>query len=249
MDRPFFYEPVPDNVTVCGLPAALSVTFKSALRAPVAVGLNVTLIVQLALAASELPHVLVCAKSPGSRPASVMLVIVIAVVPTFFRVAVMTELVVPTVTFPKLRLVGVSSAVVPVPLSGTCCGLPAALSVTVRFALRAPVVVGLNVRLTVQLAAAARELPQVVAVSGKSPASAPVTAMLLIVSVVVPMLVRVTFLTGLVKPTASVPNPNGVGTSLAVVPVPLNGTCCGLPAALSVMLTDALRAPVAEGLN
>jgi hypothetical protein len=248
MDRLFFYKPVPDNTTVCGLPAALSVTFKSALRAPVTDGLNVTLIVQLALAASELKPVLVCAKSPGSIPASVMLV-VIADVPTFFSVAVMTELVVPTVTLPKLRLVGVSSAVVPVPLSGTCCGVPAALSVTVRFALRAPVVDGLNVRLIVQLAAAARELVQVVAVSGKSAASAPVTAMLLIVIVVVPMLVSVTFLTGLVKPTASVPNPSGAGTSLAVVPVPLSGTCCGLPAALSVMLTDALRAPVAEGLN
>ena len=178
-----------------------------------------------------------------------MLVIVIAVVPTFFSVAVMTELVVPTVTLPKLRLVGVSSAVVPVPLSGTCCGLPAALSVTVKLALRAPVVDGLNVRLTVQLAAAARELPQVVAVSGKSRASAPVTAMLLIVIAVVPMLVSVTFFTGLVRPTASVPKPNGVGISLAVVPVPLSGTCCGLPAALSVMLTEALRAPVADGLN
>jgi hypothetical protein len=121
-----------------------------------------------------------------------MLVIVIAVVPTFFSVTVLAELVVPTFTEPKLRLVGVSSAVVPVPLSGTCCGLPAALSVTVRFALRAPVVDGLNVRLTVQLAAAARELPQVVAVSGKSAASAPVTAMLLMVSAVVPTLVSVT---------------------------------------------------------
>jgi hypothetical protein len=37
------------------------VTFNIALRAPVAVGLNVTLIVQLALAASELAQPLVCA--------------------------------------------------------------------------------------------------------------------------------------------------------------------------------------------
>jgi hypothetical protein len=178
-----------------------------------------------------------------------MLLIVIAVVPTFFRVTVLAALVVPTVTEPKLKLLGVSSAVVPVPLSGTCCGLPAALSVTVKFALRAPVVDGLNVKLTVQFAAAASELPQVVAVSGKSAASAPVTAMLLMVSAVVPMLVSVTFLTALVRPTAKVPKPRGVGASLAVVPVPLSGTCCGLPAALSVMLTDALRAPVADGLN
>ncbi len=178
-----------------------------------------------------------------------MLVIVIVVVPTFFSVTVFAALVTPTATVPKLRLLGVSSAVVPVPLSGTSCGLPAALSVTVKFALRAPVVDGLNVRLMVQLAAAARELPQVVAVSGKSAASVPVTAMLLMVSAVVPMLVSVTFLTALVRPTAKVPKPRGMGASLAVVPVPLSGTCCGLPAALSVILTDALRAPVADGLN
>ncbi len=99
-----------------------------------------------------------------------MLVIVIAVVPTFFRVTALA-LVAPTFTEPKLRLVGVSSAVVPIPLSGTCCGLPAALSVTVRFALRAPVVDGLNVRLTVQLAAAARELVQVVVLRDKRPSA------------------------------------------------------------------------------
>jgi hypothetical protein len=227
----------------------LSVTFNVALRVPVVVGLKVTLIVQLALAANELPHVCVSPKSPASAPEIAILVIVIAVVPTFLRVTVFAALVVPTFTEPKLRLVGVSSAVVPVPLSGTCCGLPLALSVTVKFALRAPVADGLNVRLTVQLAAAARELPQVVAVSGKSAASAPVTAILLMVSAVVPTLVSVTFLTALVKPTANAPKPRGVGESLAVVPIPLSGTCCGLPAALSVMLTAALRAPVADGLN
>jgi len=121
--------------------------------------------------------------------------------------------------------------------------------VTVKVALRLPVVVGLNVRLTVQLLAAAKELPQVVAVSGKSADSAPVTAILEMVSVVVPTLVSVTFLTRLVVPTVTVPKFTRVGVSLAAVPVPLSGTCCGLPAALSVMLTAALRAPVAVGLN
>ncbi len=53
------YVPVPDKGTCCGLPAALSVTLSAALRVPVAVGLNVTLIVQLAAAASELPQVYV----------------------------------------------------------------------------------------------------------------------------------------------------------------------------------------------
>jgi len=51
------YIPVPDNATFCGLPAALSLTPKAALRAPVALGLNLILIVQLAPAANELPQV------------------------------------------------------------------------------------------------------------------------------------------------------------------------------------------------
>jgi hypothetical protein len=53
------YAPVPDNVTFCGLPEALSVTLNAAGREPFTVGLKVTLIVQLAPAASEAPHVCV----------------------------------------------------------------------------------------------------------------------------------------------------------------------------------------------
>src|SRR5579862_3303457 len=197
-----YQAPVPLTPTCCGLPAALSVTLTVALRAPVVVGLNVTLMVQLAPAASELAQVLACAKSPGSVPAIVMLMPVIAIVPTFLNVTVLAALVVPVVTEPKLRLAGVSSAVVPVPVSGTSCGLPLAPSVTLRLALRAPVVAGLNSRLMVQLAAAASELPHVVVVLGKSAASVPVTAMVVMVSALVPTLLRVTFFTALVVPTA-----------------------------------------------
>ena len=56
--------PVPFNAEVCGLFAASSTTVSVPLRAPVVVGVNVTLIVQLAPAATEVPQVLVCAKSP-----------------------------------------------------------------------------------------------------------------------------------------------------------------------------------------
>lgn len=83
------------------------------------------------------------------------------VVPTLVSVTVVAGLVVPTATEPKFRLVGDSFAVVPTPLSGSDCGLPAALSVMLTAALRAPVAVGLNVILIVQLAAGAREVPQV----------------------------------------------------------------------------------------
>jgi hypothetical protein len=47
------------RVTVCGLPLALSVIVTEAVRFPVAVGVNITLIVQVPPAATELPQVLV----------------------------------------------------------------------------------------------------------------------------------------------------------------------------------------------
>ncbi len=51
--------PVPERLTVCGLPLALSVIASVELSAPVVVGVKVTLIVQLVLAASELPQLFV----------------------------------------------------------------------------------------------------------------------------------------------------------------------------------------------
>lgn len=50
---------VPEIATVCGLPLALSAMETEAVRVPVAVGLKVTLIAQLALAASVAAQVLV----------------------------------------------------------------------------------------------------------------------------------------------------------------------------------------------
>jgi len=179
--------------------------------------------VQLAPAANELPHPL-SPKSPAAAPEMVIPLMVIAAVPTFFRVTVLRA-VLPTVTEPKFRLVGDSSAVVPTPLSGTFCGLPLAPSVKVRVPLRAPVVEGLKVTLTVQLAATARDAPQVVAVCGKSPASVPVIAMLVIVIADVPTFFSVTVLAALVNPNAKVPKFKFLGVISAVVPVPLSGAC------------------------
>ena len=90
-----------------------------------------------------------------------MPVMVRAVVPTLVRVTVLAALVTPTPTVPKFKLVGTSLAVVPIPLSGTVCGLPLALSVMLKAAVRVPEAVGLKVTLKVQLALAASELPQV----------------------------------------------------------------------------------------
>lgn len=51
--------PVPVKVTLCGLPVALSVMATVPVRVPVVVGVNVTLIVQVPAAATEVPHVFV----------------------------------------------------------------------------------------------------------------------------------------------------------------------------------------------
>ena len=53
------YLPVPVRLTMCGLPAALSVIVTAPVRIPVALGVNLTLILQLDPAATDEPHVLV----------------------------------------------------------------------------------------------------------------------------------------------------------------------------------------------
>ena len=91
--------PVPVNATFCGLPEALSVIATEALRLPVAVGLKVTLIVQLALAARVaglMGHVLVCEKSPLLVPVMAILEIDSAAFPPFVSVTFCEALLVPT---------------------------------------------------------------------------------------------------------------------------------------------------------
>lgn len=160
-----------------------------------------TLMLQLAPAANELPQVWVCEKSPALLPVTEIAVIVKVVVPTLVRVTVSAGLVVPIVTEPKFSLGGESFAVVAIPLSGTFCGLPAALSVMLSADVRVPLAVGLNVTLMVQLAPAVNELPQVW-VCAKSPPFVPVIAIPLIVKVVVPVFLSVTVLAALVVPIA-----------------------------------------------
>src|SRR5207237_3765909 len=84
--------PVPVRLTDCGLPAALSVMVIAPVRVPVAVGVKVTLMAQLAPAATDVPQVLVCTKSPLAT----MLVTLSAAVPVLVSVTVCTALVVLT---------------------------------------------------------------------------------------------------------------------------------------------------------
>ena len=162
--------PVPERLTVCGLPLALSVMLTEAVRLPLAAGLNVTLIVQLLPAATELPHVLVWAKSLALLPVRARLVILKAALPVLLRVAICAVLVAPTDWLPKARLVGerpstgavpVVAVSLPVPERLTLCGLPQALPVMLTEAVRLPLAEGLNVTLIVQWAPAATELPHV----------------------------------------------------------------------------------------
>ena len=80
--------PVPLRVTVCGEPVALSATESVAAKLAADAGVKVTEMEQLALAASELPQVLVCVKSVGLVPVIEMLEMVRAAVPVFLSVTV-----------------------------------------------------------------------------------------------------------------------------------------------------------------
>jgi hypothetical protein len=143
---------------MCGLPAALSVIVTAPVRVPVAVGVNLTLILQLDPTVTDEPHVLVREKSPLAA----MLLIFSAAVPVFFNVTLFEGLVVPTVCEPKLKVVDdrLTTGSVPMPVRLTVCGLPLALSVMVIAPVRVPVAVGVNVTLMVQVPAAATDVPQ-----------------------------------------------------------------------------------------
>jgi len=189
--------PPPVSVTVCGLLLAESVNRKIALRAPVAVGAKTMLAVQVADAASVVPHVLLkTRKSPGFVPANPMLLIEIEIVPLFFSVTIFCAPLPPTGTETQLRLVGVTDAVpeevVPVPVSTTLCGVLLAESLKFSVALRAPVAFGPKMIFAVQLEDAAREAPQVVLNIRKSPGLDPVNVVLLMVIAAVPLFLSVT---------------------------------------------------------
>ena len=84
--------PVPVRLMLCGLSPALSLSVTAAVRAPVAPGVKVTEIVQLAPAAS-VPvallagiQVLVCAKSPLFAPLMLMLFRLSGALPLLVRV-------------------------------------------------------------------------------------------------------------------------------------------------------------------
>src|SRR5947209_13556883 len=91
---------------------------------------------------------------------------------------------------------------VPALLSGTVCGLPAALSLKVRLALRAPLAEGAKRTPTVQLPLGARVTPlQLSLLFKKSSGLAPPNPTAVIVSAAEPVLVSVTDCGALMVPT------------------------------------------------
>lgn len=190
--------PVPDRLTVCGLPVASSAMFSVALSFPSVVGVKVTLMVQL-FPAAIVSQLLLSAKSPLLEPVIVMLLTVTGPEPVFVTVTVCGGLVVSGRTVPNERDVGetVTLGAVPVPDRLTFCGLPPALSVIASVELLLPVAVGVKVTLMVHLAPAVSELPQLL-VSAKSPLLPPVIAIPLIVTELPPVFERVTALDELV---------------------------------------------------
>jgi hypothetical protein len=98
--------PVPLSVTICGVFAALSFMVKVPAMVPFASGLNLTLILQLAPGCS-VEHVVALVK-----PAVIWILDTTSgALPVFDSVTALAALVVPTLWFPKLRLLGLAEPI------------------------------------------------------------------------------------------------------------------------------------------
>jgi hypothetical protein len=106
-------------------PVALSAIESVAVRAPVAPGLNVTLIVQLEFAATPLPQLSVSVKSAAFAPAKLMLVTLSAVLLESESVIVCDVLAVVRSWLANVSVVGESDAV------GVAAAAPVPVNVTV----------------------------------------------------------------------------------------------------------------------
>jgi hypothetical protein len=102
--------PVPVRATVCVPPGAVSVTTSDALSGPKAVGVKVTLMVQLLFAPRDEGQLLVCEKSVLFALLIWIEVMLNGRLPMFVRVTTCGLLVIPTVSLPKAKLAGASFA-------------------------------------------------------------------------------------------------------------------------------------------
>jgi hypothetical protein len=217
---------------------------------------NVTETEQLAPAASVLPHVFAeIAKLVAFVPVSVIPLISSGVVAVFFSTVLSAAAVVPFAMLPKASAVGVSVTAPeapPVPASATVCGDPATSSATLISAPYVATAAGLNVTPIVHVPPAATCPEHVFDAIAKFPAFAPVSETPLMLIGTPPVLVSTVGCVAEVVPTSVPVNVSDAGaneTAPGAAPVPLNPTVCGVPAALSATLIDALSGATDPGLN
>lgn len=135
--------PVPVSEAVCGEPVALSATLSVAVSVPVVVGVKVRTMLQLLVAASVVPQVVVSLKDVALVPVSEIAMPVSVALPGFESVMVCVAEEVATVVDAKVSEVGESTASgvgvgdAPAPVSVAVCVepvTPPVLSVTVSVA-------------------------------------------------------------------------------------------------------------------
>ena len=130
------YLPVPVRLEDCGLPTALSLTCRLPVLVPVCVGVKITLILQLDLAARLVEQV---DEETLKSPVVEVEIPVRATLCLLVRVKTLAALLDPTLVAGKVLVAGVKvTGTVPVPERATVCGLLAALSVMVKVPVRAP---------------------------------------------------------------------------------------------------------------
>jgi hypothetical protein len=124
-------------------------TDKDADLAPVAPGLNVTLSVQVPLAATvagSVPQLFVSANAPGFVPPIVIPVIVKGPEPVLDSVTALAVLVLPTGSLPNASELGnrLADGGVPVPESGTVCDVAGFATLMFKFADLSVVALGMK---------------------------------------------------------------------------------------------------------
>jgi hypothetical protein len=124
--------PALEAITVCGLFSPQPFTFSTAVRVPLAFGVNVTLIVQCDFAARLHPEVFVRAKPLGLPPVNVIRHIDKVVFRLLVRVTFLVELLALTVREATVNGAGITvTCTTPCPVNVALCGLLGASSFTV----------------------------------------------------------------------------------------------------------------------
>lgn len=240
--------PVPVRLTVCVPAEVLFGTDSVPVRVPVAVGLKVTKIWQLALGARLAAHPpLVWVKSPLTAMEERFR----ANDPRLVAVIICGALDIPVVIVPNVRAVAererMGTAAVAVPLSAMLCVPLGLLVVMVSDPVRVPVAVGLKITRIWQVVLAARFPMHPKLCCEKSP----VVAIVEIVTAALELFVTVTVCAGLESPLIVLGNARDVGDRLSTVavPVPVSDTVCGLPVPLLVRVNVPVLVPKAVGVK